>query len=334
MASGPRRRPGLDPRRVDPLRVEPRRRPHPAVALLRGPAFGRPARSAGRAPGAPGRHVGRRRPRGVPGDGLLRSGVAQLPRRAGPAGEHRVDGHVEPGDAAVGGRAPDGPGLDGRRRLLPLRARLGRQRLVVRPPHRRGAAAHPARGLRREVARRRGRRRGLRAGGLPARARSAVGSQPEAGHPRRGRHELVATPLGRRPAGPPAGRPALPHREARALRVARRALHRSRRGRVVAQPDPQPGRRGPIPRGRRTGPASPGSTTRAGSTASSSRTRTARTRAASTSPTRPSTSGPSGRPTARSWPSPTPTTACSSWTSTPATSTTSTPTATRIRSAP
>ncbi len=80
--------------------------------------------------------------------------------------------------------------------------------------------------------------------GVPARARSGVGPQPEVGDPHRGRHELVATPLGGRPAGPPAGRTALPHRQARALRVARRALHRSGGRRLVAQPDPQPGRRG------------------------------------------------------------------------------------------
>ena len=240
MAPGGGRGPGLDPGGRGALPVWPGRRPDHAVEALHGAARGRAAAPARAPAGLPGGDVRGRGVPGVPGDRALGSGVAELPRRPGPAGRRRV--HVDLGahDAAVGGRAPDGPGVDGRRRLLPLRARLGRQRLVVRPPHRRGAPAHPARGLRREVAGGGRRRRRLRAGGLPARARSGDGPHPAARDPRGRRHELVAAALGGGPARPAPRRGPVPDGPARPLRVARRALQRAGGGGVVAQPDPHP----------------------------------------------------------------------------------------------
>ena len=147
----------------------------------------------------------------------------------------------------MGGRAPDGSGVDGRGRLLHVRAGLGRQRVVLRPAHRRRAPAHPPRRLRREVPRR-GRRGGrLRAGRLPPRTRPGHRCVAPARHQRDRRHELVACQVGGGSGRRSARRPPLAHRQARDLRMAGRTLQRARRGRLLAQPDPHPRRRRPSP---------------------------------------------------------------------------------------
>ena len=95
----------------------------------------------------------------------------------------------------------------------------------------------------------------------------ATGSRAPARHQRRRRHELGPAALGGRCRRPAARRPPVAHRQARALRMARRAVQRARRGGLLAQPDPQlPGWPTVTRCGRRTGRASPGSTTTATST--------------------------------------------------------------------
>ena len=175
LASGRGCRAGVDARRRHPFPVGARRSPHAALEVLHGLARGRAARGPRPAPGLSGRHVRRRRAHRVPGDRLLGPGVAQLPRGPGAADRHRVDLDLGAHHAAVGGRAPHGSGVDGRGRLLHVRARLGEQRLVVRPGHGHRAAAHASRRLRREVPRRGRRCGGLRAGRLPARTRPGDG---------------------------------------------------------------------------------------------------------------------------------------------------------------
>ena len=174
LASGGRPGAGMDAGRRDPLPVGPGRGAHPAVEVLHGAAGRRSAGAARAAAGVPGRDVrGRGIPR-LPGDRPMGPGVAQLPGRAGAADRHRLDRRLGAHHALLGRRAAHGPGVDGRRGLLHVGAGLGEQRVVVRPAHRGGAPDDAARRLRREIARGRGRRRGLRAGGVSARTGSRV----------------------------------------------------------------------------------------------------------------------------------------------------------------
>ena len=190
--------PGLDSGRRDPLPVGPGRGAHPVVEVLHG-VLRRRAAGAARAPaGVPGRDVGGRGIHRLPGDRLLGPGMAQLPGRAGAADRHRLHRRLGARHALLGGGAAHGPGVDGRPGLLHVRTGLGQQRVVVRSAHGGGAATDAARRFRREVARSRGRRRGLRAGGVPARTGSRVRARADARDPRGRRHELVAGRAGSR----------------------------------------------------------------------------------------------------------------------------------------
>ena len=83
-------RAGLDTRRRHPLPVGARSGAHPALEVLHGATGGRAADCPRAATGLPGRHVRRRRPHRLPGDRLLGSRVAQLPRRTGAADRDRL----------------------------------------------------------------------------------------------------------------------------------------------------------------------------------------------------------------------------------------------------
>ncbi len=245
----PRRRrgPGVDAGRPHRLPVGPGGRADPVVEVLHDPARGRSARAAARPPGLRGRDERRRLHARLPGDRLLGPGVAELPWRTGAARPRRRSVHPRAEDAPLGGRAADGPHLDGRRRLLHVRARLGEQRVVVRPTHGRGEAAHAPRGLRREEPGRGPRRGRVRAGGLSARAGSGERPDAPAGDPGGGRPELGARPVGGR-AGRAAHEPApVSHRQAGALRVPGRDLHRPGGVGLVAEPHRIVGRGGPLP---------------------------------------------------------------------------------------
>ena len=221
------------------------------------------------APGLPRRHVRRRRPAsptrrsatGTPGGATTgadrRSRSASCPPRPGNA-------RRPPGE---GERQMDPVWMDGVVYYMSERG-LGQQRLVLRPGHRRGAAGHAPRRLRRDVPRCRRRGGGLRAGRLPARNRSGHRRLAPIGHQRGRRHELVAPAVGDGSGRRPARRPPVADRQAGDLRMAGRALQRAGRRGFVAQSDAHPrgGRPSPGVVAGRVG-ASPGSTTTATSTA-------------------------------------------------------------------
>ena len=143
LASGPGCRPGLDPGGRDPLSVESGSTADDGLEVLHR-STGRRAAGATRATASvPGGDVRGRRPHRLPGDRVLRPRMAQLPGRPGAAGKHRLNVHLGAGDGALGGRAPYGSNMDGRCRLLPVRARLGEQRLVVRIRARRWSGSSP-----------------------------------------------------------------------------------------------------------------------------------------------------------------------------------------------
>ena len=164
----PRQRPGA---RVDARRQAGRLRLRPRLVGAGGTRASGPSRSkaasraAADASRLPGHVLARRQALRLPDAQLVGRGAPELPRRPEPSGLDRRSQDLRPGRRRPG-PTPRTPIRSGSARhgLLHLRPRRGPERLELRHEVEEGGAGHLVQRLRREVARRRRRRRGVRAG--------------------------------------------------------------------------------------------------------------------------------------------------------------------------
>ena len=228
MASGGRRHPGVDARRVTHrLRVGAQLAEW-ADEVLERRSTGRRRGGALHAAGLPGNAVARREARGLSHEWLVGRRAAQLSRRAEPPDLDHGPGDARGAIAALDRLEGHRPRLDRRRRLLPVRPGRSAQRLVVRHAKPGAGAVDEVHRLRREGARRRRRHGGIRAGGVPAHARPTHQAAPAPRH-HRARRLPVARPAVERRRQPDHQHRPLAHREARGGGGAGRDLHHPRR---------------------------------------------------------------------------------------------------------
>src|SRR6185437_10021088 len=171
--------------------------------------------------------------------GSLGRRIPQLPRRTEYAARYsrpRDAGRVA-APARRERRAHHGhrSGVARRSRLLSVRPRLRNERVVVRSVVEAAHAGHALQRRRRQIARRCGRRPRARAERRHPPARPAYRRRPRGADHRARRFSLGRAALDGRREGDPVGI-ALAQRQARAVRGARRDLHRARREGGRAQP--------------------------------------------------------------------------------------------------